>query len=438
MAGALSYLSGFGNEFESEALPGALPLGQNAPQRGAYGLYAEQLSGTAFTAPQGVNRRSWLYRIRPSVLHARRFVEREARGWRTAPCLDGEPSIGQFRWSATPIPEAELSFVAGVRTITTAGSADLRMGMAAHLYFVTQPMPREYFYDADGDLLFVLQQGGLAFFTEFGRLQVHPGEICIIPRGVKFMVSPLDGKARGYLCENYGAPFALPQRGAIGANGLANARDFLTPVAAFEDSEEPSTLTVKWGGAFFDCALDHSPLDVVAWHGNYAPYKYDLRAFCPMGALLYDHPDPSINTVLSSLSNEPGVANLDFAIFPDRWQTAEHTFRPPYPHVNVMSEFMGLIYGAYDAKTQGFEPGGASLHNAMCPHGPDAEAEARARMSELKPERMSGALAFMFETRLPQRLTTYAATLPTLQKDYADCWSGLPKRFDGTPEGRGT
>jgi homogentisate 1,2-dioxygenase len=435
MTEALLYMAGFGNEFETEALPGALPKGQNAPQRCAYGLYAEQISGTAFTAPHGVNRRSWLYRIRPSVLHARRFAQTDQPLWKTAPAAFGPPSVGQFRWSPSPIPAEELTFVAGVRTITTAGSADLRIGMAAHLFFVTQSMRDSYFCNADGELLIAPQQGELELFTEFGRLEAAPGEICVIPRGVRFKVALLAGPARGYLCENYGAPFGLPNRGAIGANGLANPRDFNTPVAAFEDRETPGVLTFKWGGGFFDCALGHSPLDVVAWHGNYAPYKYDLRIFCPMGALLFDHPDPSINTVLSSPSAETGVANVDFAIFPERWQVAEHTFRPPWHHVNVMSEFMGLIFGRYDAKPEGFEPGGLSLHNAMCPHGPDATAYEHARAIELKPERLGGSLAFMFETRLPQHLTDYAASLPTLQKDYAECWSDLRKRFDGSPEG---
>ncbi len=392
------YMAGFGNEFETEALAGALPRGQNAPQRCAYGLYAEQISGTAFTAPNGVNRRSWLYRLRPSVLHARRFPRKGHPLWETAPASSKASSVGAFRWSPSPIPAEELTFVAGVRTITTAGSADLRIGMAAHIYFVTQSAHNSYFCNADGELLIAPQQGALDFFTEFGRLQAEPGEICVIPRGVKFKVALVAGPARGYLCENYGAPFALPNRGAIGANGLANARDFQTPAAAFEDLEAPGALTFKWGGDFFDCALDHSPLDVVAWHGNYAPYKYDLRLFCPMGALLFDHPDPSINTVLTSASTEPGVANVDFTIFPDRWQVAEHTFRPPWHHVNVMSEFMGLIFGKYDAKPEGFEPGGMSLHNAFCPHGPDATAYELARSSELKPEKLSGSLAFMFES----------------------------------------
>jgi len=432
------YMAGFGNEFETEALPGALPRGQNSPQYCPYGLYAEQLSGTAFTAPRGGNRRSWLYRIRPSVLHARRFSRAAQPFWKTAPCIDeAAQSIGQFRWGPIPIPDEPLTFVSGMRSMTTAGNVDLRTGVATHVYLVTRSMSDAYFCNADGELMIIPQLGGLTFFTELGRLEVSPGEICVIPRGVKFKVAPTDGPARGFVCENYGAPFALPNRGAIGANGLANARDFKTPLADFEDEEWPCTLTMKWCGGFFDCALDHSPLDVVAWHGNHAPYKYDLRNFSSLGASRFDHPDPSIFTVLTAPSDEVGAANVDFAIFPERWQVSEHTFRPPWHHTNVMSEFMGLILGRYDAKPEGFAPGGMSLHNMMCPHGPDAAACAQAWSAELKPERLSDTLAFMFETRLAQHLTAYAARLPTLQPDYAECWSALPKRFDGSPEGRG-
>jgi len=434
MSATSRYMPGFGNEFETEALPGALPLGQNSPQSCAYGLYAEQLSGTSFTAPRGVNQRSWLYRIRPSVLHARKFSAADALLWKTAPgSREDAASFGQFRWNPIPIPSEKLNFVAGVRTITTAGDADARSGMSANIYLVTQSMVDEYFYDADGELLVVPQQGGLTFFTEFGVIDIAPGEICVVPRGVKFKVALFDGPARGFMCENYGASFALPNRGAIGANGLANARDFKTPVAAFEEKTAPCVMTVKWGGKFYVCEIAHSPLDVVAWHGNYAPCKYELRNFAPIGALLFDHPDPSIFTVLTGPSNEAGVANVDFVIFSERWLVAEHTFRPPWYHVNVMSEFMGLILGQYDAKPQGFAPGGMSLHNSMAPHGPDATAFDRATHAELKPERLANTLAFMFESHLPQHLTSYAAGLATLQEDYAECWSGLPKRFTGAP-----
>jgi homogentisate 1,2-dioxygenase len=438
-----SYLSGFGNEFASEALPGALPVGQNSPQRCPYGLYAEQLSGTPFTAPRAENRRSWLYRIRPSVKHQGRYHHRELPYWKSAP--DPAPHrmgerrpLGQLRWGPVPFPRGEeLTFLTGLRTMTTAGDVATQTGMAAHVYLVTAPMRQEYFTNADGELLVVPQQGSLRFATEFGVLEVAPGEVCVLPRGVKFRVEPQggqgEGPARGYVCENYGAPLTLPGLGPIGANGLANPRDFLTPVAAFEDREEPSRLTVKWGGSFHICEFDQSPLDVVAWHGNYVPYKYDLERFCPMNAVRFDHPDPSIFTVLTAPTAVPGTANIDFVIFPERWMVAENTFRPPWYHVNLMSEFMGLIEGVYDAKPGGFVPGGMSLHNCMLPHGPDAEAFEKASTAALEPVRQSATLAFMFETRFPQLITEFAAEIETLDVDYQDCWAGLKKHFNGKP-----
>jgi homogentisate 1,2-dioxygenase len=430
------YQSGFGNGFETEAIAGALPVGRNSPQRVAYGLYAEQLSGSPFTAPRASNKRSWLYRIRPSVLHSGRFERVDDGHWLSAPHREHVLPIGQLRWDPVPMPTEQRSFVDGVATITTAGDVATHTGMAAHLYLITASMVDEYCYDADGELLFVPEHGDVRFWTEFGIIDVEPGEIAVIPRGVKFRVELRDGPARGYLCENYGNPFTLPERGPIGANCLANPRDFLTPVAAYEDRDNvASRLYVRWGGALWRTELDHSPLDVVAWHGNYAPYKYDLRRFSPVGPVLFDHADPSIFTVLTSALETPGTANVDFVIFPDRWLVSENTFRPPWYHMNVMSEFMGLIYGAYDAKPHGFVPGGFSLHNSMTPHGPDAEAFEDASTAELAPQRLEGTMAFMFETRYPQRVSEYAARLPGLQEDYADCWHGLEKRFQPPTDG---
>ncbi|HVB89962.1 MAG TPA: homogentisate 1,2-dioxygenase [Beijerinckiaceae bacterium] len=429
-ATAIAYMAGFGNQFETEALPGALPLGRNSPQRCAYGLYAEQMSGSPFTAPRNANERSWLYRIRPSVKHFGRFKPMDCGLWRTAPCREVEVVPEQLRWDPVPLPSERVSLIEGMRTLTTAGDAQALAGMAAHVFLATSSMQDEAFVDADGELLFVLQQGGLRFVTEFGVIEAEPGEIVIIPRGVKFRAELIEGPARGYACENYGGKFTLPERGPIGANCLANARDFLTPVASFEVSDRPTSLILKWGGSLYRNQLAWSPLDVVAWHGNYAPYKYDLRRFAPVGALLYDHPDPSIFTVLTSPSETPGTANIDLVIFPERWSVAENTFRPPWYHVNIMSEFMGLIAGVYDAKPHGFVPGGVSLHNCMLPHGPDPESFEQASTSELKPVRMSGSLAFMFETRFPQRVTAYAAGSPQRQSDYVDCWRGLKKAFD--------
>lgn len=426
----VKYQSGFGNGFETEALPGALPVGRNSPQRCAYGLYAEQLSGSPFTAPRASNERSWLYRIRPTVGHLGRFAKVDPGLWRTAPCLEVEVPIAPMRWDPVPIPNEEQSFVTGVRTVTTAGDAAAQAGMAASIYLITRSMQDEYFWNADAEMMFVPQHNSLRLWTEFGIIDTGPGEIAVIPRGVKLRLELRDGPARGYLCENYGGAFTLPERGPIGANCLANQRDFLTPVAAYEDREVPSRLWVKWGGSLWRAEIGQSPLDVVAWHGNYAPYKYDLRHFSPVGPLLFDHADPSIFTTLTSPSEAAGTANIDFVIFPERWLVAESTFRPPWYHLNIMSEFMGLLYGRYDAKPEGFVPGGFSLHNCMLPHGPDAEAFQRASTAALEPHKLTGTMAFMFETRLPQRVTAYAAALPQLQQDYVACWSGLKKNFD--------
>ncbi len=433
---ALHYMPGFGNDFETESLPGALPQGQNSPQRCAYGLYAEQLSGSPFTAPRGINERSWLYRIRPSVKHGGRFAPARRDHWKTAPNLDDhELPIGQLRWNPTPMPKEPVNFIDGIRTMTTAGDVHGQAGMAAHVYAFNSDMVDDYFFNADGELLLVPERGRLRIFTEMGIIEVEPSEICVIPRGMMVKVAALDGEARGYICENYGAKFSLPDRGPIGANCLANPRDFKTPVAAYEDKEVPCRLHVKWCGKFYETTIDHSPLDVVAWHGNYAPYKYDLRTFSPVGAILFDHPDPSIFTVLTAPSGEEGTANVDFVIFPPRWLVAEHSFRPPWYHRNIMSEFMGLVYGQYDAKEEGFVPGGMSLHNMMLPHGPDAMGFNKASTVDLKPQRLENTLAFMFETRFPQHLTRFAAELDSLQDNYADCWKDLKKRFNGTVAG---
>lgn len=430
-----AYMSGFGNDFETESLPGALPQGQNSPQKCNYGLYAEQLSGSPFTAPRGTNERSWLYRIRPSVKHTKRFRKQELPFWKTAPHADGEQPLGPMRWDPIPTLKERLNFLQGIRTMTTAGDALTQCGMAAHAYAFNADMEDDYFFNADGEMLIVPQLGAIRLFTEMGIVDVEPLEIAVLPRGMMAKVSRLGGGEvwRGYMCENYGAKFTLPDRGPIGANCLANPRDFKTPVAAFEDKETPARVHVKWCGRFYLTGIDHSPLDVVAWHGNYTPYKYDLRTFSPVGAILFDHPDPSLFTVLTAPSGEAGTANIDFVIFPPRWMVAEHSFRPPWYHRNIMSEFMGLIHGQYDAKEKGFVPGGMSLHNMMLPHGPDALGFEKASKAELKPVKLESTMAFMFETRFPQQVTRYAAELETLQDDYIDCWSGLTRKFDGAP-----
>ena len=431
------YMPGFGNDFETEALPGALPQGQNSPQKCQYGLYAEQLSGTPFTAPRGQNERTWCYRIRPSVRHTGQFSKIEIPYWKTAPNLIKDVvSLGQYRWDPIPDDGMPKTFLTGMRTMTTAGDVNTQTGIAAHTYLCNASMVDEYFYSADSELLIIPQQGTLRFATELGLIDIAPREVAIIPRGLVFRVDLLEGPARGFVCENYGAKFDLPDRGPIGANCLANPRDFKTPVAAFENFEKPCRLVTKWCGDFHACDIGHSPLDIVAWHGNYAPCKYDLGTFSPVGAVLFDHPDPSIFTVLTSPSGFAGTANIDFILFRERWSVAEHTFRPPWYHKNIMSEFMGNICGVYDAKPQGFAPGGMSLHNMMLPHGPDRSAFETATNEELVPSRQENTMSFMFESRFPQHLTEYAAREAPLQQDYVDVWASLEVKFNGTPEGR--
>ena len=429
-----AYMPGFGNDFETESLEGALPEGQNSPQRCNYGLYGEQLSGTAFTAPQAQNERTWCYRIRPSVKHANRYEKIQNPYWISAPNIDQDiVSLGQYRWDPVPHSDLSLNWITGMRTMTTAGDVNTQVGMAAHIYLVNTSMIDDYFYSADSELLVVPQEGSLRFHTELGIIDLEPKEIGLLPRGLLYRVEVINGPCRGFVCENYGQKFEMPNRGPIGANCLANRRDFKTPVAAFEDRETPSTVTIKWCGQFHKTEIEHSPLDVVAWHGNYAPCKYNLKNFCPVGSILFDHPDPSIYTVLSAPSGIFGTANIDFVLFRERWQVAENTFRPPWYHKNVMSELMGNIYGQYEAKPEGFVPGGTSLHNMMLPHGPDNDAFERASNSELKPTKMENTMSFMFETRFPQHLTNFAAKLAPLQDNYIDCWQDITKKFDGTP-----
>ena len=429
--GVQGHSIGFLSHHATEAIDGALPIGRNSPQNPAHGLYAEQISGTAFTAPIASNRRSWLYRIRPSVLHIRDLQPAAdlAPHLRTAPLSeDSSLPAAQLRWEPLDIADTDHDFVDGLHTITACGGVAEQTGMAAHVYTATRSMTDRIFVCMDGELLILPEQGAVRVVTELGILEASAGEIIVVPRSIKFRVE-IDGPSRGYLLENYGQPLTLPERGPIGANGLASPRDFLSPLAAFEDIDSGRTfeLVAKWIGKLYRTELPHSPLDVVAWHGNHAPYKYDLRRFNTIGSISFDHPDPSIFTVLTSPSEIHGTANCDFVIFPDRWLVMEDTFRPPWYHTNVMSEFMGLVYGVYDAKPGGLKPGGMSLHNAGLPHGPDAEAHAGATAHDLSPQKLAGTMAFMFETRLVQQPTAFAGQRLKRDLDYAKCWDGLPK-----------
>jgi homogentisate 1,2-dioxygenase len=422
------YQSGFGNEFATEAVAGALPVGQNSPQKHPLGLYAEQLSGTPFTAPRGSNRRSWLYRIRPSVVH-KPYTPIAGTGLLRSTFDEVAATPNQLRWSPFAIPSEPTDFVQGIRTLGGNGNFQTHTGFAIHVYVANHSMTDRFFHNADGEMLIVPQLGRLRVITEMGVLDVASCEICVIQRGIKFRVELPDGQGRGYICENFGGLFRLPDLGPIGANSLANPRDFLTPVAAYEDQEGHYEVINKFQGSLWSAEYDHSPLDVVGWHGNYAPYKYDLNRFNTIGSISFDHPDPSIFTVLTSPSEIPGTANVDLAVFTSRWLVAEHTFRPPWFHRNFMNEFMGLITGEYDAKAEGFAPGGASLHNCMAGHGPDAATYDAATQADLKPVHLSDTMAFMFETRYVVRPTKYAMDTTELQGEYYECWQGLKKRF---------
>ena len=424
------FLSGFGNQHASESIPGTLPVGRNSPQRVAHGLYAELLSGTAFTAPRAANLRTWLYRRRPSVQAS--GYQPLAHAWLKTGARDGVAAPPDpMRWHPVPVPDARdepLDFIDGLRTMVVNGDEQAQVGMAAHLVLANRSMERRAFVNADGEMLVVPQEGRLSITTELGVLDVGPGEIALLPRGMAWKVALPDGRARAYVCENYGAPFRLPELGPIGSNGLANPRDFRAPQAAVEDGAGRGgayELVKKFNGSLWRAEATASPFNVVAWHGNLVPYAYDTRTFMAIGSISHDHPDPSIFTVLTSPTDTAGTANCDFVIFPPRWMVAEDTFRPPWYHRNLMSEFMGLVYGQYDAKPEGFRPGGASLHNSMVPHGPDAEAFEKASVGALTPHKLDNTLAFMFESRWCFRPTAFALEGGALDRNYADCWAGL-------------
>ncbi|MAK56713.1 MAG: homogentisate 1,2-dioxygenase [Pusillimonas sp.] len=424
---ALRYLSGFCNDFATEALADTLPVGQNSPQRVAHGLYAEQISGTAFTAPREANRRSWVYRIRPGAVHSP--FKPYSNAW-SGEQLCAQPEPNPMRWDALPVPSAATDFIDSWRLYAGNGAPQSMAGCAIYLYCANESMGNRYFYNGDGELLIVPQEGRLGIKTEFGLLSVEPQEMVVIPRGCRFNVTLLDAHARGYICENYGALLKLPDLGPIGSNGLALSRDFETPVAWFEDTEGDYELIAKFQGALWRASLGHAPCDVVAWHGNYAPYKYDMRRFNTIGTISFDHPDPSLFLVLHSPSYAPGVDDIDFVIFPPRWLVAENTFRPPWFHRNVASEFMGLVHGQYDAKSGGFVPGGASLHNCMVSHGPDADTFEKASNEDTsQPRKVTDTLAFMFETRAPLLPSNEAVNSTLRQSDYYLCWQGLTRHF---------
>ncbi|KAF7950669.1 uncharacterized protein EAE97_002221 [Botrytis byssoidea] len=433
------YQNGFGSYHESEAVAGALPIGANSPQKPPYGLYAEKLSGTAFTAPRHENQQSWLYRILPAASH-QPFTPRETSSYNTNPEGNKLHQIpNQLRWDPFDLDET-VDWVHSLKLVAGAGDPTLKHGIGIFIFAAGKSMDKnQAFYSADGDFLIVAQHGVLDIQTELGNLLVRPNEICVIPRGIRYRVELPEGPVRGYILELYSGHFQLPELGPIGSNCLANARDFQAPVANFEQNTNGEfKILSKFNGHLFEATQTHTPFDVVAWHGLYYPYKYDLGRFNTIGSISFDHPDPSIFTVLTAPSDHVGTAIADFVIFPPRWLVGEDTFRPPWYHRNTMSEFMGLIGGEYDAKTGGgFQPAGASLHNIMSAHGPDAGTHDKASNAPLKPAKVGeGSMAFMFESCLMVGVTEWGLKqCRKVQENYnEESWTPLPAHFK-IPEG---
>lgn len=426
---------GFNGFSQSEALPGALPRRQNSPQHPPYGLYPELLSGSAFTVPRTCNRYSWLYRIRPSVRHGAPDHEHFVHPtWVSPPFSHVCPPV-QYHFRPSPPVQEGVDFIDGSITMAAHGSPVAQDGCSANTYSASASMSssRRFLRNIDADILILPQEGALDIRTEFGNLRVGPWELAIVQRGMTCQINLADGTelAKGYFLENFGDQFVIPDLGPIGiSSGLAHPRHFIAPEACFEEEEGDFQLVTKAEGHLFRSSLSYSPLDVVAWYGNFTPYKYDMRLFMAINTVTHDHPDPSIGTVLSSYTGKPGLANVDFVIFPPRWMVGEGTFRPPWFHRNYMSEFMGFIQGSYDAKPDVMAPGACTIHNKFRPHGPDATAVAKGTAADVsKPDRYSGSLAFMWETRLAWHPTEWA--LAHLHNTpYPLCWEKLEKRFD--------
>lgn len=430
-----SYQVGFGNYFASEALPGTLPIGQNSPQKVKYDLYTEGVNGTPFTVPRAQNQHSWFYRIRPSVAH-KGFVKAEQQN----PYLVAEFSLNhpkqhvsptQHAWRPHDAPaDGKVTFVHGLKTMMGNGGPMQSEGLAIHIYACNADMEKEAFVNSDGDFLIVPVHGRLNIQTEFGKMMVFPGEIAVVQRGLKWKVTLPDGKASGYIQEIFGTHYALPELGPLGASGLANVRDFEHPVAHFDIDQTPWDVTYKLGGQLFICKQEHTPFDVVAWHGNYVPYKYDLDAFISAGSLTKDHSDPSIFTVLTAPSKVAGVALADFAIFKERWDVADKTFRPPYFHRNTASEVLGLVFGDYGGRSDGFERGGLSYETGFCPHGVSGEVFTAATEGELGPQKIQkGSLMVMFESSMMFTVTDYAMNTDKRHDHEPSMWDSLDAKF---------
>ncbi|ORX94816.1 homogentisate 1,2-dioxygenase [Clohesyomyces aquaticus] len=433
-----SYQCGFGNRFASESIPSVLPRGQNCPQRVKYDLYSEQLNGSSFVSARQALQHVWMYRIRPSVVHGELSrsdlnSKLEAYFGPANPRVEYNPS--QQAWNPFPVPEASpsssIDFVHGLRTVAGQGDPTSKQGIAIHIYTANASMQNRAFCNNDGDFLILPQQGRLDIQTELGNVMVRPGELAVIQAGIRFKVSLPDGPSRGYIQEIFGAHYELPELGPIGSNGMALPRDFEYPVASFDlDSSSIWEIVYKLAGTLHSCHQPHTPFDVVAWHGNYAPYKYAIEKFINMANVERDQADPTIYCVLTARSIIPGVSLTDFLVFTPKWISTTNTFRPPYYHRNMSTEVMGLVYGTYGGSSHVLEPGGLSYEASYMPHGETYETWKMATTQDLRPTRAcEDTLAFMFHVSVPLMLTQWAMESPARNPTDVKVLAGFEGHF---------
>ena len=422
------YLSGFGNALSSEAREGVLPPRQNTPRKVPFGLYAEQINGTGFTLERAHNQRVWLYRLRPQIV---------VSGWEKLPASqfvgrfdEGSVSPELLRFAPQAWPETDVDFIGGLVTFAGAGDPCAKTGFAIHQYAASVDMVRRAAANLDGDLLVVPQEGALRVQTELGWLLVSPGEILILPRGIRFRVELPDGRARGFVGELFNGHYRLPERGLVGANGLADERHFRAPVASFEDLEAPYEIVHKQGGDLWRTTVNASPFDVVAWHGRYAPFKFDLMDFNAYWGANWDHSDPSILTVLTSPHDDHGRNAVDFAVFRGRWDATQDTFRPPYMHRNSAVEFNAVIKSP---RTKGaYRPGAVTYTPYLMPHGVSVSGyEAAVGQSDEhanEPRRSSDdELWIQFESTYLLRVMPWILDSPQRDRAYTGQFEGFRK-----------
>ncbi|KAF4335858.1 homogentisate 1 2-dioxygenase [Fusarium beomiforme] len=419
------YQPGWGNRHQSEVIPGTLPIGQNNPQDRGFGLYTEGITYSSFAAPRGLNMSTYMYRARPSAAHqGYSRIETKSHIENCFLSLNPkvEPLYQQAEWSPFPLPREDetIDFTDGLHTLGGSGDPNLRQGIAVYVYMINSSMINKAYCNTDGDFLITPQLGIIDIQTEMGRLFVQPGEICVIQRGVRFRINLAEGVpvARGHIAEVWGSMWELPDLGPIGGHGLANPRDFLYPVAHIdEDLHVPFKIVVKNNGKHVVISQDHSPFDVVAWHGNCVPYKYDLTKFVAQNSTSVDHTDPSINTVLTAKSVDPHVPLADYLWFGPR-----------------ATEMLACIYGAGLGRSDDFLPGGCSYEGGHTPHGGFGEEYiTEAILQHNEPRRiLENQMTIMVESSRTFLFTEYAREIcGVLHKQGTDyrVWDKLPDRF---------